>query len=226
MTRITERRSQKGPSSGKKRRISRPKALRYPLVWALLASIVLHFTVLWGHGKPPPAPARRARLALRLLPQAEALPSPRSPLGPARPGLAAKGVSAVRSRIVADTSAKPAGQGSPPEEPVLSLDSEALRAQARQLQAEPEALIRRREPIAVGTNLSRSSHETPERAMLPALAKRLELPTDPVSERRLEDGSRMLRFSGGVCLRIPPHLPLGAESAIGPTLLIPTTCPK
>jgi hypothetical protein len=46
-----------------------------------------------------------------------------------------------------------------------------------------------------------------------------------MSEQVMNDGSRLIRFSGNMCLHIPQHLPLGRESEVTPTILVPTTCP-
>ena len=56
------------------------------------------------------------------------------------------------------------------------------------------------------------------------LARRIGKPLQVASERPLADGSRMVRFVGNVCLRVPRNLPMGFENAFGPTVLLPTNC--
>lgn len=57
-----------------------------------------------------------------------------------------------------------------------------------------------------------------------ALARRIGKPLQVASERPLADGSRMVRFVGNVCLRVPRNLPMGFENAFGPTVVLPTNC--
>lgn len=56
------------------------------------------------------------------------------------------------------------------------------------------------------------------------LARRL-LREQPVGETRMADGTAVLRFSDGVCMTVPPHLPSRGMAEIVPTLVVPGNCP-
>jgi hypothetical protein len=98
------------------------------------------------------------------------------------------------------------------------LDVDELRAQARDLARAPAAALVRggeRRPLPA---------DPLDGARLEALARRIGKPLQVASERSLADGSRMIRFVGNVCLRVPRSLPTGFENAFGPTVLLPTNC--
>jgi hypothetical protein len=63
-----------------------------------------------------------------------------------------------------------------------------------------------------------------DQPLLRALSKRLGRPLNVASEQVMADGSRLIRFSGNLCLRIPRHLPAWQENPFGPTMLVPMTC--
>lgn len=96
------------------------------------------------------------------------------------------------------------------------LDIEGMRRQARRMTPEQQR--------APGGTAART--DALDRPALEALARRLGQPVEGVREEFLADGSRRIRFSGGACLNIPRYLALGRENAIGPTMLIPETCPR
>lgn len=113
-----------------------------------------------------------------------------------------------------------AAKSAAPPVPLLNLDD--LREQARQLGPPPAGTLLRgggtyRPPPAAGP-------DPLDQPLLRALSKRLGRPLNVASEQVMADGSRLIRFSGNLCLRIPRHLPAWQENPIGPTMLVPMTC--
>ena len=101
-----------------------------------------------------------------------------------------------------------------------SLDREDLRQQARQLRLARTETGVLRPPSAKTPPLP----ELIDRPVLDALARRIGQPLTTLEESTLPDGTRRIRFNGGLCLDVPRHLPYGAENPFGPTLLVPKAC--
>ena len=204
--------------------------------FGLGASLLLHGALLWlpvgaprqrGAGGPPrsalaltlklPSPRASVSFAMSSTPVASVAARGDSPSSRARPRAAA----AARSSAV--SSVPPAASEAPvtPAAPPARLDLDELRAQARDLaRSGPGQLARGDRPLS-----SVAVPDPLDATRLDALARRIGKPLQVASERRLADGSRMVRFVGNVCLRIPQHLPMGFENAFGPTVLVPTNCP-
>lgn len=202
-------------------------------------SLALHAAVLLlprparEHLPGPPSPVV-GRVHLRLTPATAATEGqvPRVSIGGA--GATAPSSSPRRSNSEAKREAREAAQESdrdphesnrvvpisPPQEAGSSLDVEGMRQQARGMRTEQQR--------APGWTAERPSPgaDALDRPALEALARRLGQPVEGAREEVLADGSRRIRFSGGTCLNIPRHLPLGRENTIGPTLLLPETCPR
>lgn len=194
--------------------------------FGLVVSLLLHAALLWlPVGEPRERSASRQPMpALTLTLK---LPSPRAaaPFAlPSAASVAPRGDSRpprVRSRAVVaapavsqSVSASPPASKSVPIDvaPSPPLDLDGLRAQARDLARSDRSAS----PAAAPDPL--------EGARLEALARRIGKPLSVMSERRLADGSRMIRFAGNVCMHIPRHLPPGFENSFGPTVLLPTNC--
>ena len=108
--------------------------------------------------------------------------------------------------------------------PKSSFNLENLREQARALAKEPS------DQAVRGEDRSRHASETVvpdlmDRPVLEAISRRLGQPLRVMSEQIMNDGSRLIRFSGNTCLHIPRHLPFGRESEFTQTVLLSTNCP-
>lgn len=113
-----------------------------------------------------------------------------------------------------------AAQSTVPPVPLLNLDD--LREQARRLGAPLAGTLLR--GGRVDTPSPAAGSEPLDQPILRTLSKRLGRPLSVASEQVMADGSRLIRFSGNLCLRIPRHLPAWQENPIGPTMLLPMTC--
>ena len=206
----------------------RAAALRF----SLGASLLLHAALLWLPAGAPPAPiasrAQRPALTLTLKspsPAAAVSLAPSSPASAATRGearsevrrpramaLAAPSVALPARSSLPSSSSSSASASAPVDNAPPQLDVDRMRAQARDL-AHGD---RPRSPVVAS--------DVPDDVRLAALARRVGQPLATASERRLADGSRMIRFAGNVCLHIPRHLPAGFENSFGPTVLVPTNC--
>lgn len=113
-----------------------------------------------------------------------------------------------------------AAQSTVPPAPLLNFDD--LREQARRLGAPPAGTLLR--GGYADTPSPAAGPEPLDQPILRALSKRLGRPLNVASEQVMADGSRLIRFSGNLCLRIPRHLPAWQENPFGPTMLVPMTC--
>lgn len=108
--------------------------------------------------------------------------------------------------------------------PAAGLNLDELREQARSLGRNPgEALVRG--GSATRKAVPEAVPDLSDRPILQALSRRLGKPLVIAGEQIMADGSRLIRFSGNTCLHVPRHLPMWRENPIGPTVLVPTTCP-
>ena len=107
------------------------------------------------------------------------------------------------------------------------LDMDALRAQARMLADEsgPDSQGQRHSVPSSGKN-AKKSEALLDRPALPALAHHIQAPPDDYVETTMTDGSRVIRFSGNRCMKIPRELPLGFKNDHGPNIIVATNCPK
>ena len=206
--------------------------------YCLGVSLLLHGALLWLPVGGPPAPsASRPQPALTLTLKSSRAALPVATPSPATPVASSAGRGGARhfdatpraatsralsaSRVPPAASEAPATPAAPPPtsaELPSHLDVDELRAQARDLaRASPETLVRggERRPLPA---------DPLDGARLEALARRIGKPLQVASERSLADGSRIVRFVGNVCLRVPRNLPMGFENAFGPTVLVPTNC--
>ena len=194
---------------------------------AICASLLLHALILAGSGKwtrQRTDSQTPYRLHLRLSAPAEwhqpVLPE-RQFVPPAHLTGGATQPTPLRQegRVTPPAMLMPADDGkrvSPPP-----LNQEDLRQQARQLSLErAETDVLRRRPPDETAPLP----DLIDRPILDALARRIGRPLTALEETTLPDGARRVRFSGGLCLDIPQHLPYGTENAFGPTLLVPKAC--
>jgi len=195
------------------------------LLHALLLALPMRFD---ARREAAPAPPAVQTLTLRL---AVARDAGRSAT-PARPQatMPRQRVTSPRSTALDRPPASPAmplpAEAAAPIAPAAStavIDLDALRAQARDLARRPE------EPrTPVGGERPAAQHAAPDlldRPRLDAVARRIGKPLRVAAEEVLADGSRMIRFTGNVCLHIPAHLPSAQENPFGPTVLLPTNCP-
>lgn len=193
-------------------------------------SLLVHGALLWlpvcGPRDPAAGAALLPPLTLTFKSPATSATAPVAPPSSAVPTLSRRG-DPPRARPL--PRAAPAASVAPPElvtaqAPVQRrLDMDELRAQARDLARAPAAQLAR------GGDRHDQLLPAPDPLDAPrldALARRIGKPLRVASERRLADGSRMVRFVGNVCLHIPQHLPLGFENSFGPTVLLPTNCPN
>lgn len=204
--------------------------------YCLGVSLLLHGALLWlpARGlreRSAPVPVMTLTLKSSRAAQPVAAPSPATPVasfavrGGARhfhaPPHAATSRALSASRVppaASEAAATPAESPSTSAESPPRLDVDALRAQARDLARTPAA-----GPVRGGER--RLPPPDPlDGARLEALARRIGKPLQVASERPLADSSRMVRFVGNVCLRVPRNLPMGFENAFGPTVLLPTNC--
>lgn len=204
--------------------------------YCLGVSLLLHGALLWlparglrERGAPVPVMTLTLKSSRAALPVAALSPATSVASSAVRGGVrhfdatprAATSRALSVSRVPPAASGAPATPAVPPSTSAESpphLDVDELRAQARDLARAPAtALVRggeRRLPPA----------DPLDGARLEALARRIGKPLQVASERPLADGSRMVRFVGNVCLRVPRNLPMGFENAFGPTVLLPTNC--
>jgi len=121
-----------------------------------------------------------------------------------------------------EVAASPELEPEPHATPHFDLDD--LRAQARSLaHGSQEQLVR---GVAAHRNTSPVVvQDSLDRPILEALSRRLGKTLVVASEQRMSDGSRMIRFAGNTCLRIPQHLPEWQKNPMGATVLVPTNCP-
>ncbi len=198
--------------------------------FCLGASLLLHAALLWLPAGAPPAPSASRALPALTLTLKSPLPAPSSPApsspasvaarrartvpraGFAAPPVALSARPSLPSPSSAGSSSSASARVSVDDAPPPQLDVDGLRAQARELARGD----RSRPPVAAS--------DAPDGARLEALARRIGQPLAAASERRLADGSRMIRFAGNVCLHLPRHLPLGFENSLGPTVLPTTNC--
>lgn len=214
-------------------RTGRFSAFRY----ALVASLLIHGAALFvtqraAPGRPvAPTPALR----LRLMPaptltepvaeskpvsfeRAKAARNPSQGVAPRAKGELRNQARQITTSPSLSAPASEPGAEVPPSGPHFDMDE--LRRQARSLGTSSE----HRGPSVVPTPVP--VPDDSDRPVLQALAKRLGHPEDGFREETLTDGTRVVRFRDGVCLRVPRHLPIGAENPIGPTIIVPMTCPR
>ena len=105
------------------------------------------------------------------------------------------------------------------------LDMDALQAQARALATEngSSSQGQRRGVPSSGPN-AKKSEAILDRPVLPELARRVPVPSDSYTETTMTDGSRVIRFSGNRCMKIPRELPMGFKNDHGANIIVATNC--
>ncbi len=112
--------------------------------------------------------------------------------------------------------------------PAPSIDLEQARRTARDVaRNRPDSILQREPPDAElarrlqPDRLSSEEVAAQSRSLAARFARRLQ--RTPTGETRMTDGTVVMRFSGGVCVVVPPRR--YSWQVIEETLISPTTCP-
>lgn len=207
---------------------------RVPITFrlCLCASLLMHGLVLVmstavsvrgeGASALAPLPALNVHLHMKIN-RVEATSAPSSPVAAGIAAQRRRTVQAVPARSSLARQEDVAVPTEPEPRTTPSFDPDELRAQARSLANNPPAQLVR--SGGAHRNLATVPvQDSLDRPILEALSKRLGKTLVVASEQVMSDGSRMIRFAGNTCLRVPQHLPEWQKNAFGATVLVPMTC--
>jgi len=198
------------------------------LVWALLASIVVHVLAMYGIMGPVPMPVQitssRVDVTLRMLPDL-VISQPPASVHAARSDDRILATSATRVDRHAEKKdavvAVPVPDGTAASHQVAetgtksAIDMEAIRNQIRHMDSDWTAT--KRSPAGPAASVE-------ERPILSALANALGERPRVLQETVQNDGSRLIRFSGGRCLHVPAHVPYWRQGGPVPVEWVVTNC--
>ena len=165
-------------------------------------------------------PTDATRRAPRPQPRPRALPPPPS----------SKRATSASLAILPDSNARsnrePKGPEKAPEASASSLDLDELRAEARSIVSGDHDVLTGKHPGASSAPRNPKKDDSAERSAMPALARRIAPPSDEYVETRMTDGSRVVRFTGNRCMKIPAELPMGFKNDHGANIIVATNCAK
>lgn len=200
----------------------------YTLVWALLVSIAVHVLAAYGiKGEVPmswQAGIFRVDVTLRTLPDLDASqPSPPAHVAGSDDRIRATSTKRAERRADKKDAVVAAPDGTAASQKIVetgtksAIDMEIIRNQIRNMGSDWTATTIRGSPTG-------STAFIEERPVLGALASALrEKPRMP-QETVQNDGSRLIRFSGGRCLHVPAHVPYWRQGGPVPVEWVVTNC--